>query len=700
MSSVEEYSTEDTLTGDEKIIARAKRRYHYCEQWESNFRKLFLDDVKFANADSDNHYQWPNNIRQTRDIEQRPCLTINRTQVHNLQIINDAKQNKATVKIIPVGDGATKESADVFEGVIRHIEYISNATVAYDTALKFQVEGGIGYWRLATDYVGGDSFDQEIYIRRIKDPLSVYLDPDIQELDGSDARFGFIFDDMSRDEFKEAYPQYKDKMSDAALGNSSDWFNDDHVRVAEYFEAVPVKHKLFTFTDPSTGETRIVKEKDIKGGEKELLKQVIDDPATRWRWAEETRIDHYLIIGETIAEKTVWPGKYVPIIRIIGTETTIDGHMDRKGHTRCMKDPQRMLNYMASSSVEFAALQTKSPFIAPAAAIEGLETYWETCNTINYSVLPYNHIDDDGNLLQPPMRPTPPGPSPLYIQGIQAAQEQMVMVSGQEPANFGAPSNEQSGRAINERQRSGERSTYHFNDNFSIGLRFTGKQLLDLIPKIYDTPRVLRILAEDGTGSHVMLDPNMQQAHAQMQQMHQQEVVNIFNPNVGKYDVMADVGPGYATRRQEAFNAFTQIISQNQELMPLVGDLMFKNADFPGADDIAERLERMVPAQAKGEGPPPELQQAQQQIQQAQQVNTKLLQTLTEERLKLKGKEQQKEIDVYKAVTDRLNVIEKHIMTPRLQAELLQGFALQEHSSNNALLSASASAEQQTDNQL
>jgi hypothetical protein len=198
---------EEGLTGDDRIIAEAQRRFKYCEEWESRARKLFLEDLKFSQADSDNGYQWPNEVRRNRDVDERPCLTINKTRQHNLQIINDCKQNKPRCAVRPVGDGATYESAQVYEGLFRHIEYISNASVAYDTATSFQVQAGIGYWRVVTDYLGNDNFDQEIFIRRIKDPLTVYLDPDINELDGSDARFGFIFDDMPLDEFRAAYPE-------------------------------------------------------------------------------------------------------------------------------------------------------------------------------------------------------------------------------------------------------------------------------------------------------------------------------------------------------------------------------------------------------------------------------------------------------------------------------------------------------------
>src|SRR6516162_5892748 len=210
-----------------------------CQDWESNARKLWLDDIKFANADSDNGYQWPNAIRRNRDVEEKPCLTINKARQHALQIINDAKKNKPAIKLMATGNGATKESADCLSSLVRYIEYHSKASVAYDTATEFQVTGGIGYLRVATDYTDDNNFDQDIYIRRVSDPLTIFLDPAAKELDKSDMRYAFVFDDIPLDEFEQMYPEYKDYfVTAAALGNEQDWVQHEKVRVAEYFRKV------------------------------------------------------------------------------------------------------------------------------------------------------------------------------------------------------------------------------------------------------------------------------------------------------------------------------------------------------------------------------------------------------------------------------------------------------------------------------
>src|SRR6185312_17277984 len=254
--------------------------------------------------------------------------------------------------------------------------------------------------------------------------------------------------------------------------------------------------------------------------------------------------------------------KYIPIVRLPGTETVIDGIWDSKGHTRALINAQQMYNYNTSANVEYGALQTKAPWVAPSAAIENFEEYYKTANRVNHAYLPYNHIDEDGNPIPPPQRPAAPQASPAYVEQMKIAQNEMMMATGQYQAQLGENENAKSGVAINARQRQGDRATYHFIDNQAIAIRYTGKILIDLIPKIYDTKRIIRIEAKDNTIMNVTIDPNAEDSlqkvdspNGKIETDNQQQIVNlIFNPNVGNYAVQSDVGPSFATRRQEAFN--------------------------------------------------------------------------------------------------------------------------------------------------
>lgn len=666
------------LKGDDLIIARAKKRYAYCQAWEADYRDKEVHDLKFANGDPENNWQWEEQLRTYRQDRNKPCLTINKVRQHNLQVINDAKQNKPGVNIRPVGDGATYQSAQVYEGVVRHIEYISNAEVAYDTATTFQVQSGTGYWRVVTDYVSPDSYDQEIYIQRIKDPDSVYLDPDISQVDGSDARYGFIFEDVPRDEFDKEHPKFKDKAANSVMGNTNDgWITSEHVRVAEYYEKEQKKDTLAAFINPTNGAQIVSRVSQMDEVTKFLYQQVkeLQPDLVSERSVLTDQIKWYKIAGDEIVDRRDIIGCYVPIVRVIGEETIIQGKMDRKGHTRYMKDAQRMYNYWSSEATAQVALQTKTPWVVPAEGIENLEEYWNRANVDNNSVLPYNSMTESGASIPPPIRTQPPVMATAYVQGMQITQNEMMMSSGQYQSQFGQNENATSGRAINERQRQGDNATYHFIDNLGIAIRYTGKILIEWIPKVYDTQRIVKIMAKDGTKSEVLIDPNAGQAFAEQEAMEDGEVAAIFNPNVGRYEVQSDVGPGYATRRQEAFNAMTQIASQNKEFMNIGGDLMWKAADFPMADQLAERWKRTIPPAILGDGPDPEAEKIGQQLDQAMNMIEELQKKLSDQSLEQAVKVQDANNRSFDAETKRLQAIGN--AGPYVTAEQVQPLIMQ-----------------------
>lgn len=669
---------------DREIIRRAHKRFKQAQDWESGARKRFVDDLKFAEADSDNLYQWDQAQVTSRTNDPngaRPCLTVNKVRQHNLQILNDARQNKASIEIRPTGDGATYDSARIFEGVVRHIEYRSNATEAYEAAGYHQVTAGWGYWRVLTEYADQDSFDLDIKIQRVSDTLSVYLDCDIEDFDGSDARWGFVFRDVPKDRFETEYPQWKDVVGRNALcDEGKSWDDGDHVRIAEYYEREEVADRLYSLVDGTTLLRSAIPDDlleafdSLKGmpdpdGEPILIRA--ERRTTRWR------VKWYKIAGSRIVDRNDWPGQFIPLVRVIGEETVIDGKLDRKGHTRALKDAQRMYNFWTSAAAEYGALQGKSPYIAPAEAIEGYEQYWNNANRVNYSVLPYNHMSDDSGVIPPPQRAQPPVQSAAYLQGMQTAANELMLASGQYQSEMGAPSNERSGVAIQQRQRQGDNATYHYIDHQAQAIRFTGRILIDLIPKVYDTERVTKIMAEDGSLTDVQVDPSLdrpvqkmvdgrpvddeQLKAAQADPDLRDKVATIFNPNVGRYAVESDIGPAYATRRQEAFAALSDILRQNGDLAKIAGDLLFKYADFPGADEVAERIKRTIPPSILGQGVPPAETELQQKVQQLtallQQMDAALNEKQAKEAAESEHRDDRHMLDSYRAETDRMKAL-------------------------------------------
>lgn len=651
----------------EKILSEAKERYSYTHDWESYARNNFKFDKRFDAQDSINNYGWPDELYRPRIESSKPCLTFNKVHQHVLHVTNDAAQNKPSVTIRPVGNGATFKAAEIIEGIVRHIEMQSDAGDAYDIATKNQVVGGIGWWRLTTEWADSDSFHQDIFIKQVPDPLSIMMDPDIKTQSGEDARFAFVFADMPKSQFDKQYPKFKNSVAGmSALGEDQDdtrWMvnrRNNKVRVCEYFRRVEKKDTLHSLIDGSTARASAYKD----AGMADMLKSVEDGGrSVQTRVVSDYEVEWYLIAGDMIIDQNIWPGSTIPLVRVIGEERITDGVMDRVGIVRAMLDSQRMYNVMGSSAVETVGVQTKVPWLVSAEAVEGYETMWAAANQKNYPYLVWNSYDDVGNREIPkPERTEPPQYPPAYAQGLQQAAADMQGVSGQYDSQMGAESNERSGRAINERVRNGNMATYHFINNLAVGIRHTGRIILELIPKLYDTQRVLKILGEDGQASTVAINPDMPMAHAEAPDVYSftnQQVSAVLNPSVGKYECIADVGPNYGTRRQEAFEALTQILSQNESLAPIVGDLLFKSADFPLADEIAARLANMVPPQALGQGVPPAVQQLQQQLAQQHQIMVQMEQELQAAKSKQQSTDMQKDIDTYEAETRRLAAVGK-----------------------------------------
>jgi hypothetical protein len=685
---------------DEKILREAKARFERCQAWESAWRDRAKFDIKFANGDALNHGQWDSNVRQERGA--RPCLTYNQTRQHNLQVINDARQNKAQIKVTPTGGRASYESAQIFAGIIRRIEYQSKAVDAYSTAIYHQVESGIGYVRVETDYVDQNSFDLDLFVRRIADPFTIYCDPDAKEYDKADMNFCFVFEDVPRDRYEEEYGK-EDSPAPATFDNTDNWSDKDHVRIAEYWRRNISDETIHLMQDGTT-----VRDSEIPAEVREQLTPFI----VKSRKVAEPEIEWFKLAGNKIIDREEWPGKYIPIVPFIGEELVIDNELDRKGHTRSQIDAQRIYNYWASAAVEQVALQTKTPYVATAAAIQGHEEQWITANIKNWSVLLYNGVGEDGAPIAPPAREPPPQMAQAYITGMTIARQDLMSVTGQYQAELGMPSNERSGIAIQQRQRQGDTATYHYIDNQAKGIRQIGRILLDLIPKIYDVQRVVMTLGEDGSEAKVVVAPDAPEAHQaigqgpdgqpqtltqgdaqqQMQDPDKPDPTIIFNPNVGMYDVEADVGPSYGTQRQEAANAFSQIMAQNPAAFQIVGDFWAKNSDFPGADELADRLKRGLPPMYKADAPDPQVMAITQQAQQTQQHAQQLLGQADQEIQQLKqqvavlqaqAKDKSAEIAVrdYEAETKRLDVVGgidplslqivvRQLVTDMLQTEL------------------------------
>ena len=579
MDEVEEGSEKDS---PEHEIAEIRDLYGKTADYWSDDREAARDDIKFRAGE-----QWPETVKAQRERDKRPCLTVDKLNQYVRQIVNDGRQNRPSIKVRPVDSSADVATAEVFQGIVKHIEDRSGADAAYDTALDGAATCGFGYFRVLTEYVGDESFDQEIVIRRIRNSLSVMIDPDSQEADGSDMKYAFVIEEMSKDDFKEKYPgKYPtDFASDKDYG---DWFGD-HVRIVEYWRVEEEERELVQLADGKILSRDSLDE--LKATIPDIENEIIET-----RMVPKRTVKYCKVSGnDFLEEEKDWPGKYIPIMTVWGNEIDIEGKVTHSGIIRPGKDPQRLYNYSRSAFAERVALTPKAPWVAAEGQVENYEDEWATANTDNHSVLRYTPTSLNGTPVPPPQRINASDVPAGFAQDMQISEHDIQGAIGMYAASLGAPSNERSGKAIMARQREGDVGTFHYHDNLNRAIRYCGTVLIDLIPKIYNSSRVIRILGYDGTPGEASIDPNTASASQKM------GVGMVYNLGVGTYDVSLDTGPSYTTMRQESAAAMTEMVQANPALMQIAGDLIVKAMDWPGAQELADRLKLTLP---------PEIQQA------------------------------------------------------------------------------------------
>jgi len=659
-----------------EMLATMRTRLTMAIAAYSDSREDELDDLRFRAASPDNQWQWPADVLATRGsvqgqtINARPCLTINKLPQHVLQVTNDQRQNRPSGKVIPADDRADVEVAEIFNGIVRHIEYISDADVAYDTACDNQVTFGEGYFRILTEYCDDNSFEQDLRIGRIRDSFSVYMDPTIQDPCGSDAEWCFINQEITKDEYEREFPDAATLSSLAygvGDGQLNAWINQDTVRIAEYFY---IKHEAKKLNQYPGGMTAMAGSPEAKQIEMMGL------AATKTRDVDVRTVKWCKTNGFEVLEERDWAGKYIPVIRVIGNEFEIDGRMYVSGLIRNAKDAQRMYNYWVSQEAEMLALAPKAPFIGYGGQFEGYETQWKTANINNWPYLEVNPdvTDGQGGPLPLPQRAPPPLAQNGLLQAKMGAADDIKGTTGQYDASLGAQSNEVSGRAILAREKQGDTGTYHFIDNLARAIRYATRQLVDMIPKIYDTQRVARIIGLDGETDQAMIDPTQPEAVRKIvDQQTGATIKKIYNPNVGKYDVAVTTGPSYMTKRQEALDAMSRLLQGNPNLWAVAGDLFIKNMDWPGAQEMSKRFAKTIdPKLMDDSEASPELAQAQQQMQamgQEMQQMQQMLQNVSQsmEAQTLKVKEFDSQVKAYDAETKRISAVQAGMSEEQIQ---------------------------------
>jgi len=544
----------------EEIINIAKDKFKADKEYWGDIYKKAKEDAKFLS--DDDFAQWDEQDYANRTGSGRPALTIDQLGQFVHQVVNDIRINTPTINVIPVGFDSKAEVAETYKGLIKSIEYASSADNAYDTSVFNSVKQSIGFIRVDHDYVDDESFDQELKICRVVNPLSCWIDGASLAIDGSDAMHGTIIEKMRVSEFKKKYPKF-DPVCFESDSDDVSKDDDEFISIAEHFY-IDETEKTVSVDDK--GKTYEVKEDSLVKKLRKIKKRVVK---------------RLKLSGADILEETTFPGKYIPLIPVYGEENWIDGKRYIFSLIRKSKDAQRMFNYWKSLETELLMKAPQAPIMAAEGQVDDYTDDWT--NPAKAAVLRYKTTDANGNPIGAPQRLEPPTIPTGVVNASRGAVDDIKATMGIYNASLGMRSNEQSGVAIAQRKQEGDVATYHFADNLSKAITHVGRVLVCAIPEIYDTARVLRIIGAEDEPKQIGVNGEMVDD--------QKETIDLTK---GKYDVRVVTGASYTTLRQESVEALQAVFTASPELMSVMGDLYFKYSDFAGAQAMANRMKKVV----------------------------------------------------------------------------------------------------------
>ena len=559
-----------SVDGDPRI-ADAIKFLQFANEADQMNRSEALEDLKFAAGD-----QWPVEIQNSRVLEARPCLTVNKVDAYCRQLANQMRQQRPRIKVHGMNTESDARMAEIIQGICRHVEVQSDADAAYDKAGDFAVRMGWGYWRVTTDYVRDDSFDQEIYIRAIDNPFTVYFDPNSVLPDGSDAETVLITTVISKENFKKMYPNAETQQGFTMRGTGDtnpEWVMKEDIRLAEYFYTERKSIKIHLLSDGSSVKSDELPPQEVLDAAGITIVETRNSFEKKIKWCKLTSME--------VLEEGEWAGKYIPIIPVYGQETVVENKKKKFGIVRMAKDPQRMYNFWQTSLTESVALAPKAKWLLAEGQDEGHENEWAQANIKSMPVLRYKQTDIDGKPAPVPQRLQPEPPPAGIMAAAQSMTTDLMQVVGIfDPAQL--PQGNVSGKALQGQQQQVDMTNFHYYDNLTRSIRQCGRVILDLIPKIYDRERVMRIIGDDGKPEILTINQFGQD---------EEGITKILNDvTVGEYDIVMDTGPGYNSKRQEAVESMMALFAADPALIQQAGDLLVRNMDFPGAETIADRL--------------------------------------------------------------------------------------------------------------
>jgi len=540
----------------------------------------YRDSLKFATGE-----QWDERQRRRRANDKgRPTLTNNFTKPYIDRIVNPFILDPVSPTV-----SADIPSAPILKEEIRGVENKSNAHESYQTAFWNAVACGRGFIHVGTEYANDYNMDQSISVDTIRDPLSCYLDPASEEVDGSDACSGIYIKYLDT---KSAKKKYGNDIGTSGVDVYQYWQVPNDTTPSVLFYEKFYKNTKRNFL--SNGEY-------IDGEIPDNVVMPLDVQVVGTRNIEIPYIRCTHVVGDKIISSTDYDMPYIPIVPVVGYRMFTEYGLQYGGIVDMVRDSQVMVNYYVSSEAEAAALTPKAPWLITEGQIEGYEKIWKTANTKTYDALIYKPETLGGQMVPSPERTDARAQTEGLINSKNAAIQDMSRETSIFDPMFGQKdSSDESGVALMNRSRQGEIATAHFTDNLMKSIKQCGRVMLWLMNNVYDTTRTVTVEDEEVQYRWKDLSLNLK-------------------------DLMLEVatGPSVETRKKESVIVLQEMIATNPQAAPLLNIRLVENLNVPNKEAIIEDLKKLLPPElqdSKGNIPP----EAMQAMEAAQQAVTDL----------------------------------------------------------------------------
>ena len=575
------------------IWEECKDRLRISAESETDNRKKAKRSLLFREGD-----QWDHDVTTTAS-EDTPELTINLTDALLTRVENNIRQQRPRGKCHPVGEGADIEIAEIINGIGRHVELRSEASVAYDCAAKQAIGAGWGYFRLIAEYLSPKSFQKDLRIVPIRNLFTVNMDPATIMPHGGDQMWCIISVKMKRMEYRRRYPNAENSnWEDVARdGARLEWEDKEDIRLAEYFRVREKDEKLYQIRGLNGEEFTKYRSELPRGPDGKLLsfddlEPLMAQKGLRFdgdRDSVKRQVEWFRLNGLKVVERQQLPGSFIPVFRVEGNAVDIDGKVMRRGMVDTMQDPARMVNYGEVAKIKRLGLTPKAPWVAAEGQLYG-HPEWDDANMRSYSVLTYKPIvieTSSGPVMPPP--PTRQPPTQIeqgFSEFVSGMRSNLMAVAGM-PNEPGQDKQGEvvSGRALKRRQWLSDQSHFQYYDNLTLAIAQCWRCMAEWIPVYFSEQRMQRIIGEDSTPKMVELNK---------EHTDDEGVKRVKNDlSIGIYDIVMDTGPGYESKREEGAENLIDLlkIPSLAEIISKSGpDLVFRSIDHPYMQELSDRL--------------------------------------------------------------------------------------------------------------